>query len=339
MLYVTTRNKTDSFTAYRALREGFAPDGGQFAPIRLPAFTQEQMDAFRGKTFCDAAADILNIFFSAHLTGWDVEFAIGRRPVKLVDIGRKITVAEFWHNSDQTLQYSLERVYKLLCGNDPSAGNVQGWASVAIRIAFLFGTFSELCREGKEITDISVAGQDFEAVISVWYARKMGLPIAMIICGTNDNCGVWDLLHKGQFDTGAAVIPTDAAKMDQSTPLGIERLIYETLGIEENLCYLQKQSQKGIYHVPSDLRSELSGGMLSSVVGKKRVRDLIGSVYHTHKYLIDPYMAVAYGALQDYRAKYGENRTTLMLGEESACKHAKLIGSITGLSEKDISNR
>lgn len=339
MLYVTTRNRTDSYTAHRAFREGFAADGGQFAPIRLPSFTKEQLADFRNMSFCESVAYVLNIFYSAHLTAWDVEFAIGKRPMKIKSIARKMTVAEFWHNPDQSMAYSIDRIYKLLFGNDSMVGKPRGWASIAIRIAFVFGTYCELCREGIELCDISVCGEDFESVIATWYARKMGLPVNNIICGTNENCSVWDLLHKGQMDTGAAVVKTDAPRMDQTVPCGIERLIYETLGLDESLRYLQKVYAKGVYRVPAELHTKLSDGLISSVVGQNRIKDLIASAYNTHGYFIDPYMAISYGALQDYRAKGRENRLTLLISEESPAKYGKFIAGITSVAQKDICNR
>ena len=41
MLYVTTRNNRDAYTARRALTENRGPDGGFFVPFREPVFTPE----------------------------------------------------------------------------------------------------------------------------------------------------------------------------------------------------------------------------------------------------------------------------------------------------------
>ena len=38
MLYITTRNNYDAFTAYRTLGEGRGPDGGLFVPFQMPHF-------------------------------------------------------------------------------------------------------------------------------------------------------------------------------------------------------------------------------------------------------------------------------------------------------------
>ena len=117
MLYVTTRSRTDSYTAYRALHEGVASDGGEFLPIRLPQYTHEQLEAIMSDNFNETVARILNLFFSVRLTGWDIEFAIGRKPVRLLNMGRKITVAELWRNTEADYSIAARRIYARLCDN------------------------------------------------------------------------------------------------------------------------------------------------------------------------------------------------------------------------------
>ena len=95
MLYVSTRNKMDSYTAYRTLHEEYAPDGGQFVPFRIPSFTNEEREALQEKSFSQIVADILNLFFAARLTGWDVECCIGRNPVRLERMNHRLIVAEW----------------------------------------------------------------------------------------------------------------------------------------------------------------------------------------------------------------------------------------------------
>ena len=92
MLYITTRDKNESYTSYRALHEGFAPNGGLLLPMRFPEFSPEEIRGMKQNSFCENIAGILNLFFSTGLSGWDVEFAIGRKPAGVAVIGRKTSV-------------------------------------------------------------------------------------------------------------------------------------------------------------------------------------------------------------------------------------------------------
>ena len=47
MLYVTTRNNRDAYTAQRVLRENRGPDGGLYVPFREPVFSREEIDELR----------------------------------------------------------------------------------------------------------------------------------------------------------------------------------------------------------------------------------------------------------------------------------------------------
>ena len=50
MLYVTTRNDQEVYTAQRALREGRGPDGGFYVPFRDPVFPEEDTQGKHGQS-------------------------------------------------------------------------------------------------------------------------------------------------------------------------------------------------------------------------------------------------------------------------------------------------
>ncbi len=80
MLYVTTRNNRDAYTAQRVLRENRGPDGGLYVPFREPVFSREEIDALKEKSFHQCVAEVLNRLFITKLTRWDVEFCVRQHP-------------------------------------------------------------------------------------------------------------------------------------------------------------------------------------------------------------------------------------------------------------------
>ena len=98
MLYVTTRNNRDAFTAQRALTENRGPDGGLYLPFREPSFSPEELTELLEQPFNQCVAQVLNLLFRKGLTAWDVDFAAGKNPVRLKELGQRIFVAEAWHN-------------------------------------------------------------------------------------------------------------------------------------------------------------------------------------------------------------------------------------------------
>lgn len=146
MLYVTTRNSRDAFTAQRALRENRGPDGGLYLPFRAPVLSPEDMDGLLALPFNRCVAEVLNLLFRTRLTAWDVDFSVGRYPVRLEALRNRIILAEAWHNPDWSFETLARNLVSYLRGEEiRKAGS---WAGIAVRIAVLFGVFGELKRSG-----------------------------------------------------------------------------------------------------------------------------------------------------------------------------------------------
>ena len=338
MLYATTRSKSETYTAYRALHEDLAPDGGAFVPFKMPKFTLQQLDQMSGQSFGETMAQILNIFFSARLTGWDIDCCIGKSAVKISAMSRRVILAELWNNPHGDFAYTIDILYQKLCGDTPEGKPTQ-WAKIAIYIAVLFAALLPLRNQGMRTVDICVNSGDFLVPMAAWYARNMGLPLGTIICSCNENSTAWDFLHRGELNTGAATVHTTMKALDVSHPAGLERLIFATLGFDENRKYLETAARRGVYQIRPDMVEQVSAGMFVSVVGKDRVVPLISSVYRSNDFVLDPYTAISYGGLQDYRAKTGESHPTVLLWQHSPMRFLDMVQNATGLAELDIEEK
>lgn len=342
MLYITTRDKFDTFTEAHALRKSRAANGGLFLPFRMPAFSNEEIGALKNKSFGQTVAETLNAFFFCGMTGWDVEFAIGRYPAKLTGMNHRIWIAELWHN--QSWEYAkLERSLSERICPDNMGREIPSWVRIAIRIAVLFAVYGEMLRADSGLAgktfDAAVPTGDFSAAMALWYARSMGLPVGNIVCGCNENSAVWDLLHIGEFRTDTPVETTTTKEADIAVPEELERLIHATLGIPETQRYCEICGRGDIYSPRAGMLEPLRKGMFSAVVSQTRLEGLIPSVYHTSGCILSPYTALAYGALQDYRAKTGESRTALLLADKNPVCDGKLVASAMGISEGELKTK
>lgn len=301
MLYVSTRNISETYTAYRALHEARTPDGGFFVPFYLPEFTTEEIAIMRSQSFVDVIARILNLFFGVGLSGWDVECAVGSTPVKMTALNQRLTVAEAWHNPDGSFRYLQNSLYKKMTGKN----NVPaGWPYVAIKIAMLFGLFTTI--EDKQADfDIAATTGDFADLTAVFYAKEMGLPINMTICACNESCPVWDLTNRGVFSTNANV----------EVLTFMECFLFKCFGAESAKQYVSACKARESFQIDEGQLEEISSQMFSAVISTNRVDTIISSMYRSNQYSIDPYTAYGYGGLQDYRAKTGINKDTILLSK------------------------
>ena len=333
MLYATTRNAAETYTAQRALRENRGPDGGLFVPFRGPSFTGDDIAALADKSFSENVAQILNLLFGTGLTEADVSFCIGRRCVRVKKLGNRVLLGETWHNPEGRFSRMAQELTALLRG-DGGMSAVSDWAEIGIRIAILFGIFGELMAQGQagaeKIVDISVVTGNFSAPMSAWFARQWGLPIGNIVCCCNDSAVLWDFFCHGQLRTDGVAAVTNTPEADSAVPEGLERLIYAVTGTAETSRYLNALRRGGSYYLDEGTLRRLNSGLYAAVTSQRRVRDTIPNVFATHSCVLSPYAALAYAGLQDYRARTGESRMALVLSEKSPGRDLDTVAGAFG---------
>lgn len=333
MLYVTTRNNRDVFTAYRAMQENRCSEGGQFLPFRHPSFTEEELETLLQKPYGQCIADILNLLFGTKLTGWDVDLCIGRSSIRVEPLQHKILLAECWHTPGYRFNQVIACLASRVAGGEKP---FSGWVEIGIRTAVLFGIFADLRRIGIVQADFACLSGDFCMPISAWYAKRWGLPVGKIICCCNENNSIWDLLCHGQLRTDTVCVPTILPAADITVPDHLERLIYEYGGIPETQLYLEA-CRKGRSYCPSDLMlSKLRKDLYVSVVSTNRITALIPSVYKSHGKLLSRATALSYGGLLDYRAKTGSTGSAILWSEEGPVSERTQIAEILGIPEDTL---
>lgn len=319
MLYVTTRNHNNIHTVRHPLTKDRGPDGGLYIPFRNPDFPENLIHGLKDKSFGQCIADILNLYFGTKLSGWDVDFAVGRHPFRLVPMSHKILIAELWNNPGGDFFWLTHKLRNLVMPEADPNSAVSEWVSLVIRMAVIFGIYSEL--ESLELAgrnktmDISVCSGDFSAPMALYHARQIGLPVGRIVFGCNENSGAWDLIHHGELHTGASVVTTDTPYCDHSVPPGLERLIYDCFGLQEAVRFGQAVKKGLLYTVTEEMRQCLSDGLFGAVISKRRTDSVIRNIFRTNSYQLSGYTALAYGALQDYRSTNNEAGPALILAE------------------------
>lgn len=325
MLYITTRNDDNTFTSHKALVEDHAPDGGRFVPFRMPLYAADEIAGFKDKPFNQTVAEILNVFFSARLTGWDIDFCIGRNAVRLLSMSHRIVVSELWHNAEAKFSYLVDCLYRKMRNTEDALSAVD-WAATAVRIAVLFGIYGQMLRceylDTDQAFDVSVPAEDFLMPMAVFYARQMGLPVSMIISTCEENGNIWDFIHRGVVNTNA---------VSENLISGLEKLVHATLGYSEVHGFRQACQSGQVYALSEEYLPVMNQAFFCAVAGKSRAGATINSLFRSNSYVIDPVTALCYGGLQDYRAKSGSSRVTVLFAERTPLDFSKEISEATGI--------
>ena len=332
MLYVTTRNNGDIFTANHALNKNRAEDGGAYVPFKLPRLDFGELKAL---PFNHRVAKVLNLLFGTRITGWEVDFAIGRQAVRIENMPHRVILGQMWHNSEGCFDSLRDDLVRLI-RNEEGATE---WAEIGIRMACLTALLAEVCRDDRTSVDVAVPSGDFSAVMAAWYCRAAGLPVGNIVVGCCENAALWDLICKGELRTGQIAVSTVTPLCDQIVPRNLERLVFACGGNREVGRYLDVCRKGEWYYPGNDVLSHMRKGLHIRVVGEKRVRSTIPNVYTGNGQILGPYDALTYSAVLDYRAATGENRPALILSDRSPNREAGVVAGAMGISEEVLAER
>ena len=214
------------------------------------------------------------------------------------------------------------------------------WLIIAIRISVLFGIYGKLLQDGiiakGQKLDVAVPSVDLSQMMSVWYARKMGLPIGTIVCCCNENNALWTLFHKGELRTDVIAQYTHTPACDYSVPTDLERLIFAVFGHDEVSRFREACMTGRTYYLDTEQMVHLCEGIHVSVVGSKRLGTIIPNLYKTTGLIADPYTALSYGGLIDYRAISGGSGPALIISEESPLFSMEFVAQCMDMLPKEL---
>ncbi len=336
MLYVTTRNNRDTFTVQQTLKNDRGPDGGQFIPYRSAVFSKEEVHSLLKLPFDQCAAKVLNRLLDLELSGWDISFYVGRRPVRIRNLGYRTMIAEAWHNPDWRFDRVVQNILHLV---SQDSGEPTQWLQIAVRIAVFAAICAENDRSGiHAAVDFALVSGDFSAPMAAWYARSWGFPIGSIVCCCNENGNLWDLIANGQLRTDGISLSTDTPAADAVIPVGLEQLIYACGGTGEVESYVDAYMQ-GKTYIPTDASlKKLREGVYVCVVGNQRMLDTIPRAYASRDYLLSPYDALCYCGVSDYRARFGETGPVMVFSERNPVCDRDTVAQAMGISSDTVQN-
>ena len=297
----------------------FCPDGGLFVPLNDPELSPRELERILRLPSGECMAQVLNLLLDTRLTGADVELCLGKRQIRATDLGQKAYRLECWHNPQGNVSSVAAGLIQFLFKEEraPAPG---GWAYIVTQISALFaavGAFTKAGIAGAERkVDVSAVAGDLSGVMSAWYARKWGLPIGTIICGCNENSGLWELLHHGQIRTDGVAVHTASPDADVVVPVGMERLIYSCGGQASVESFLNCICAGKTYAPENSFLEELRRGLYVGVVSGPRVRMTAAGVYRNCGCVLSAYDAIAYASVQDYRAQGGNGGPCLLLSTQ-----------------------
>lgn len=179
--------------------------------------------------------------------------------------------------------------------------------------------------DGEKINVVVPTG-NFGNILAAFYAKNMGLPIARLICASNENKVLYDFFQTGAYDKNRAFMLTSSPSMDILISSNLERLIYRIAGndAERNAAFMAQLAANGVYEITPDMRSQLSD-FESGYATESDTAKMIQKLYDATGYIIDTHTAVAASVYDAYQKKSGDATKTVIASTASPFKFTRSV--------------
>ena len=191
---------------------------------------------------------------------------------------------------------------------------------------------NEEIEPGEEI-NVTVPTGNFGNILAAYYAKQIGVPIAKLICASNENKVLFDFFKTGRYDKNREFVLTSSPSMDILISSNLERLIYTIAGqdAEKNCELMEELKSKGAYEITPEMKEKLAdfeGGYATEAETKAAIHD----TYEKTGYVMDTHTAVAAHVSRAYRDNSGDNKKMLVASTASPYKFARSV--MTSIDEK-----
>lgn len=216
-------------------------------------------------------------------------------------------------------------------GMEFSSANSINFGRLVPQIVYYVSAYCDLLKSGKlaegESFNVAVPTGNFGNILAAEYARRMGVPIARLICASNRNNILTDFIRTGVYDRKRPFYTTSSPSMDILISSNLERLLYHLYGEDpESVRTLMEQlKENGRYEISAEvlkrLQSEFSGGWCDD----RATAETIGRIFREHHYLCDTHTGVALHVYQQYLEETGDRTPCVIASTASPYKFAASV--------------
>lgn len=210
-----------------------------------------------------------------------------------------------------------------------SAVNSINWARIAAQIPYYVAAALALGAPDRE-TAFAVPTGNFGNVLAAWAARRMGLPIARLIVGSNRNDILTRFLDSNDMSV-STVLPSLAPSMDIQVSSNFERALFELLDRDPvaTSASMRGFRETGRMSVPDAVWRRARTVFHGFRLDDEGIEAEIRRVHAATGYLADPHTAVGIAAA---RARAPQQAvTTVAMGTAHPAKFPEAMERATGL--------
>ena len=191
------------------------------------------------------------------------------------------------------------------------------------QIAYYVYAYAKLYANGviakDEKINIVVPTGNFGNILAAFYAKNMGLPIAKLICASNENKVLYDFFQTGTYDKNREFMLTSSPSMDILISSNLERLIYRIAGEDaaKNTELMKNLSATGKYEITPEMKEKLDD-FYGNYTSEAETAETIRNLYEKTGYIIDTHTAVAAGVYDKYKKDTKDTDTKTVIASTAS---------------------
>ena len=198
------------------------------------------------------------------------------------------------------------------------------------QVAYYVYAYTKLLANGEikdgEKINVVVPTGNFGNILAAYYAKNLGVPIAKLICASNDNKVLYDFFQTGTYDKNREFVLTTSPSMDILISSNLERLIYLICGedSEKTKELMEELKTTGKYTITPEMKEKLAD-FAAGYSTEEETAESIHDTYQKTGYVMDTHTAVAAHVCGQYRAKSGDQTKCVIASTASPYKFTRSV--------------
>ena len=220
-----------------------------------------------------------------------------------------------------------------------SSANSINWGRLVPQIVYYLSAYCDLLATGKiamgDAVNVVVPTGNFGNILAAYYARKMGLPVAKLICASNRNRVLTDFIRTGVYDRNREFHTTTSPSMDILISSNLERLLFDLANEEgeggrEVARLMAQLKETGRYTVGAGMLNRIQSLFDAGWCDDEATAGEIAGTFHRTGYLCDPHTAVGLHVYRAYRERTGDRTPAVIASTANPFKFSASVLAALG---------